>query len=248
MIVIGVIHLKPLPGSPLYDPQLDLDRVIESAVRDARSYEEGGVDAVILENYGDKPFLLEVGKETVACMTAVAKEVRDAIGCGMGVNVLRNDAVAALSIAKAVKADFVRVNQLYFPSKMPEGQAIGNAGSVMRFRRIINCNAMVFADICVKHAVHDVTLEDYILEAERSLADALIVTGRVTGGEVDIGDLKFVRKIAGIPVLAGSGVNDRNIRLIAKYCDGVIVGSYFKKHGRVDVERVRRFVEIVKNF
>ena len=242
-VVIGVVHLLPLPGSPMYE---DFERVIERAVEDARTMEEGGCDAIIVENYGDMPFKREVGKEVVACMTAVAREIKDEISIGLGINVLRNDGFAAIAIAKAVKADFVRINQLFFPSFAPEGILEGSAGDLMRYKRYIDCRAMIFADIAVKHAVHPVKLEDYCLNAERNLIDAVIVTGKVTGGEVSLRDLKYVREKVRIPVLAGSGVNGENVEKIIKYCDGVIVGSYIRRKGKVDVGRVRKIVEGVK--
>ncbi|MEM0351291.1 MAG: BtpA/SgcQ family protein, partial [Archaeoglobaceae archaeon] len=158
--VICVIHLKPLPGAPLHE---NFDDVLESALRDARAIEEGGADAVIVENYGDKPFLKSVGKETVACMSVIAWEIKKTTNLGIGINVLRNDAVSALAIAKAVKADFVRVNQLIFPSVAPEGFLLPEVGEVMRYKKLIQCNAMIFADINVKHAIHFASLEDYFI-------------------------------------------------------------------------------------
>uniref|UniRef100_A0A7J2TJ57 BtpA/SgcQ family protein n=1 Tax=Archaeoglobus fulgidus TaxID=2234 RepID=A0A7J2TJ57_ARCFL len=240
-VVICVVHLKPLPGSPMFE---NFDLVLESALKDARAIEEGGADALIVENFGDRPFLKEVGKETVASMSVIAWEIRKEVGIGLGINVLRNDPISALAIAKAVKADFIRVNQLFFPSASPEGFLIGKAGEVMRYRRWINCKAMIFADLEVKHAHHFVEFEDYVLNAERSLADAFIITGRATGLEPEIEKLDALRKIA--PTLAGSGVTAENAERIAKHCDGVIVGSYIKERGKVSAEKVRRIVRIVK--
>lgn len=241
--VIGVVHLLPLPGSPEHT---DLSAVIDKAVKDARAIEEGGADALILENYGDKPFLKEVGKETVAAMTVIACEVKRDVSIGLGINVLRNDAVAALAIAKAVNADFVRVNQLFFTSVSPEGILEGKAGEVMRYKKLVDCRAMIFADVAVKHAVHFASLEDYCLNAERSLADAVILTGKTTGGEVSLEELKYAKKTLKMPVLAGSGVNAENAARILKWCDGVIVGTYIKRGGLVDAERVRRIVRAAK--
>lgn len=240
--VICTIHLKPLPGSPLYE---SFEEALETALKDARAIEEGGADAVIVENFGDKPFLRCVDKETVASMSVIAWEIRKSTNLGVGINVLRNDAVASIAIAKAVKADFVRINQLFFPSISPEGFLLAEAGRVMRYRRKIDCRAMIFADVHVKHAVHFAELEDYLLNAERSLADAFIVTGKATGLEVSVEDLEKMRKVA--PVLAGSGVNAGNAERIAKRCDGVIVGTYIKTRGRIDAEKVRKIVEIVKS-
>ncbi|MDI9642706.1 MAG: BtpA/SgcQ family protein [Archaeoglobaceae archaeon] len=242
--VICVVHLKPLPGAPLHE---NLDEVLENAIRDAKAIEEGGADAVIVENYGDRPFLKSPTKETVACMSVIAWEIRRTTNLALGINVLRNDAISALAIAKAVKADFIRVNQLFFPSVAPEGFLIPEAGEVMRYRKSINCNAMIFADLNVKHAVHFASLEDYFLNAERSLADAFIITGRATGLEVNLKDLRLAKEYLRAPILAGSGVNEENAEKIAEFCDGVIVGSYIKRHGKIDPERVRRIVNAVKS-
>lgn len=242
--VICAIHLKPLPGAPLHD---DFDEVLESALKDARAIEEGGADAAIIENYGDKPFLKSAGRETVACMSVIAWEIKKTTNLAIGLNVLRNDAISALAIAKAVKADFIRVNQLFFPSVAPEGFLEAEAGKIMRYKRFINCNTMIFADLNVKHAVHFASLEDYFLNAERSLADAYIITGRATGMEVKIEDLKMAKRQLRAPILAGSGINLENAKKIVENCDGIVVGSYIKKHGKIDAERVRKIVEVVKS-
>jgi membrane complex biogenesis BtpA family protein len=241
-VVICVLHLKPLPGSPLFE---NMNSVLESALKDAKAIEEGGADALIVENFGDKPFLTEAGKETIASMSVIAWEIRKEVGIGLGINVLRNDPISALAIAKAVNADFIRVNQLFFPSASPEGFLIGNAGEVMRYKRWINCKAMVFADLEVKHAHHFAEFEEYLINAERSLADAFILTGKATGIAPNVEKLDILRKIA--PTLAGSGVTAENAEKIAKHCDGVIVGSYIKEKGEVSAEKVRKIVKIVKN-
>ncbi len=243
-VVICTVHLKPLPGSPEYE---SFEDVVEHAVKDARAIEEGGADALIIENYGDKPFLITVGKETVACMTTIAMEIKREVDIAIGINVLRNDAIAALAIAKAVNADFIRVNQIYFQSLAPEGILFGNAGEIARYKKMIDCNAMVFADINVKHARHIVDIEDYLLNIDRSFADAIIITGKTTGREVNIHELKFVKEFVKMPILVGSGVSPSNVGKLLKFCDGVIVGTYIKRGGIVDVNRVRKIVRTVKN-
>lgn len=94
--IIGVIHLKPLQP-PMHS---DFSEVLDSALRDARALEEGGVDALLIENFGDKPFLKTATPETVASMTAIAKDIAKDTSLPLGINVLRNDAIAALAIAK----------------------------------------------------------------------------------------------------------------------------------------------------
>jgi predicted TIM-barrel enzyme len=50
-LFIVVIHLHPLPGSPRWGE--DMERVSRFALDDARACEEGGADAIIIENFGD---------------------------------------------------------------------------------------------------------------------------------------------------------------------------------------------------
>src|SRR5437764_8017935 len=107
--IVGMVHLLPLPGSPRWAGSLE--EVLRRAVEDARALAEGGVDGVMVENFGDTPFYPEqVPPETVAAMTRAARAVVEAVGVPVGVNVLRNDAAAALGIAVAVGARFIRVN------------------------------------------------------------------------------------------------------------------------------------------
>jgi hypothetical protein len=157
--LIGVLHLEALPGTAFYK---SFEYVMETAVLDAKSLADGGVDSIIIENYGDKPYLKRVGKEIVATMTAIAAEVKREVGLPIGINVLRNDAISALCIAKAVDAEFIRVNQFLYPSMSPEGWLEGEAGEIMRFRKRIDCKCMVFADVSVKHAHHFISLEEYL--------------------------------------------------------------------------------------
>src|SRR5438874_2639647 len=90
-LLIGVVHLKPLPGSPRWAG--NLEALIDFAVADARAYERGGVDAIITENFGDAPFTKgAVAPETLTAMTAAGRAIRAAVKVPIGFNVLRNDA------------------------------------------------------------------------------------------------------------------------------------------------------------
>ena len=101
---IGMVHLLPLPGSPRYGG--DLGPVLDRALRDARTLAEGGADGLIVENFGDVPFHKYVEAHTVAAMTLAVSEVVRAVEIPVGVNVLRNDAKAALAIAAVTGARF----------------------------------------------------------------------------------------------------------------------------------------------
>lgn len=241
-MIIGVLHLKPLPGSPDYR---DFDEVTEHAVRNAMRLDEGGVDGILVENFGDRPYLIDVGKETVACMTAVIKEIQREVTAEIGVNVLRNDAIASCAVAKAVKANFIRINQSAFPSFAPEGILNPVAGEVRRYMRFIDLKAKIFADVHVKH-VHPASLEDYIEDFERLGADFLVVTGRKTGSPPDLEAIAMFKERTGLPVFAGSGITPENVEKYAGIVDGVIVGSYFKERDEIVTERVEKLVKIYR--
>jgi len=245
--LIGMVHLKPLPGSYLYDG--NLERLTELAVKDARTLEEAGFDAIMIENFGDVPFPKYVDKTTVAAFTAVAKAVRDEISLPIGINVLRNDGIAAYSIAYAVKADFIRVNVLSGLAYTDQGLIEGIAHELARLRKLLPSRINVFADVHVKHAVHFFDFEDAVRDTvERGLADAIVVSGKATGKPVDFEKLAMAKRISPVPVLVGSGTSYDNLPELWKYADGFIVGTWLKHEGRVEnevsLERARKLVEL----
>ncbi|ANF22612.1 BtpA/SgcQ family protein [Thermococcus piezophilus] len=248
-VLIGMVHLKPLPGAYLYDG--DLDSVIERALSDARTLEEAGFDAIMVENFGDVPFSKYVDKTTVAAFTAVAKAVRDEVSISVGINVLRNDGMAAYSIAYAVKADFIRVNVLSGVAYTDQGVIEGIAYELARLRKLLPARIKVFADVHVKHAVHFGDFEDSIRDTvERGLADAVVISGRATGSPVDLERLRLAKKISPVPVIVGSGTSYDNLPMLWNYADGFIVGTWIKRCGKVkneiDPERAERLIRLAK--
>src|ERR1017187_10935389 len=151
-LVIGVIHLQPLPGSPKWGGSLK--SVIDYALADTRAYERGGVDAIIIENFGDAPFTKAgVDPETIAAMSAAGSSVRVATDLPLGFNVLRNDARAALALCAACGGSFIRVNVHTGAMLTDQGIIEGDAHGTLRYRERICPSTAIFADVHVKHAV-----------------------------------------------------------------------------------------------
>ena len=143
--LIGMVHALPLPGSPSYLPPTGA--IVERAVEDAILLEESGFDALLVENYGDAPFFADrVPPITVASLARVVAAVRAAVDVPVGVNVLRNDAIAALSIAAACDARFIRVNVLSSMMYTDQGPIVGQAARVSRLRASLNPEIEVLAD------------------------------------------------------------------------------------------------------
>jgi membrane complex biogenesis BtpA family protein len=212
--------------------------VLEGAAKDAVAYERGGAHALFIENFGDIPFTKgAVPPETIAGMAAAGRAVREAVKLPIGFNVLRNDARAALALCAACRGSFVRINVHTGAMLTDQGIIEGNAYDTLRYRRTVCPDAAIFADVHVKHAVPfgNWTIEDSSRDAvERGCVDALIVSGKGTGLETDIDDVRRVRRTCpNIKILLGSGVTVANAHDYLPIADGFIVGSSLKKDGRV---------------
>lgn len=245
----GMVHLKPLPSSYLFEG--DFDDVIGHAVNEAKKLEKAGFDAIMVENFGDVPFPKRVEKTTVAAFTVVAKAIRDEVSLPLGINVLRNDGMAAYAIAYAVKADFIRVNVLSGVAYTDQGIIEGIAHELAKLRKLLPSKIRVFADVHVKHAHHFGEFEEALSDTiERGLADAVIISGKATGKPVDVKKLAMAKKISPVPVIVGSGTTYDNLPELWKYADGFIVGTWIKKDGKtkkdIDLERARKLVELAK--
>lgn len=249
-----MIHLRPLPGSPRW--QGDLEKVIAAAIADAHAYERSGAHALFIENFGDVPFTkTNVGPETIAAMAAAGCAIRDAVKIPLGFNVLRNDARAALALCAACGGSFIRVNVHTGAMLTDQGLIEGTAYDTLRYRKQLCPHAQIFADVHVKHAVPlgDWSLEDCARDTlERGLADAVIISGVGTGMAADISDVERVRRCCpSAKILLGSGVTRSNIRDFLLLANGFIIGTSLKREGKisnpVDPKRVRALVSAIGN-
>src|SRR5215467_11212743 len=248
--VIGMVHLRALPGSPAWAGSMDA--VVQAALEDAHALVDGGVDALLVENFGDVPFSAgRVDAATVAAMCITIGEIRRVAARPFGVNVLRSDALSALAVAAATGARFVRVNVHVGAVVTDQGLIESGAHDSLRYRRLLGLDIKIVADVQAKHGVPLVPIP---LEHEardcvaRGLADALVVTGVATGEPTALADLKRVRGAAPhVPLLVGSGATAETAAELLSMADGLIVGTALKRDGvlanPVDPRRVRRLVE-----
>ncbi|HEY1863823.1 MAG TPA: BtpA/SgcQ family protein [Roseiarcus sp.] len=252
-VLIGVVHLLPLPASPDYSGG-GVEAIYARALADAKAYADAGFDGLIIENHGDIPFSKpeDMGPETAAHMAIAADRVRSETGLPIGINVLANAALHALAVASAAGARFVRVNQWANAYVANEGLIEGAAAKAMRYRSALQARDVnIFADAHVKHGAHAIVQDRPIGELVRDVeffnADVVIFTGQRTGHAADFDYLRKIRAEASLPTLVGSGVNPGNVGDILSIVDGVIVASSLKVDGRwwnrVDRERAKRFVE-----
>jgi len=253
-VIIGMAHLPPLPGTPLYDAARGVEGIIESIHGDVEALQAGGIDAVMFCNENDRPYTLKAGPETAATMARVITEVRPALSVPFGVDVLW-DPVAAIAIAHATGGVFVR--EVFTGAYAGDiGIWNTNAGEALRFRRQIgaervkllyNINAEFAAPLAARGLQQVAQTAVF-----SSLADGLCVSGMMTGSEVDTESLMAAkRSVRDVPVFANTGVTAENVQEKRRYADGAIVGTHLKEGGitwnRVDPERVKRFMAAVRS-
>ncbi len=258
--LVGVVHLRPLP-SAARGAAGSFEAVLEAAVRDARALAAGGVDGVLVENFGDAPFRRgtvddPVSPDVPAALAVAARELRRETSLPVGVNCLRNDGVAALGAAAIAGARWVRVNVLTGCAVTDQGRIDGEAARVLAYRKLLGLETTLLADLLVKHAVPlappplAVAAVDL---AERSGADGLVVSGARTGQPPDAPFIREVRAAVGdFPIWLGSGLSEANAAELWPLCDGAIVGTAVKEDGDVGrpvdrgrVERLRAALDAV---
>ena len=247
--LIGAVHVAALPGTPR--ASLGVARIVELAVADATAYSGAGLDAVIVENMHDRPYLRgTAGPEVVAAMTMVAAAVRAAVPVPVGVQILAASDRQAVAVAHAAGASFVRVECFAFAHVGDEGVHQSNAGELLRYRKAIGAEGVrVLADVKKKHSSHAITADVDIAQAAHAaeffLADGVIVTGVASGQPATPEDVASAKAAVHVPVLVGSGITAENLGRYAA-ADAFIVGTSLKCDGDwtkpVDPERALALV------
>ncbi|MBA4406707.1 BtpA family membrane complex biogenesis protein [bacterium] len=249
--IVGMIHVDPLPGTPKYAGSVKA--VVEKAISEALLYRSCGINVLMIENMHDVPYLNRiVGPEITSLMSIILYEIKKNYEMPTGIQILAGANKDALAAAHSAGADFIRAEGFVFAHIADEGIFNSDAGELLRYRKQIGAeNILIFTDIKKKHSSHSITSDTSIVEtakaAEFFLSDGVIITGSATGKEPSLPEIKSVKENVAIPVLAGSGITDKNVNQYLEYCDALIVGSHFKKDGiwsnPIDPERVSTFMK-----
>jgi membrane complex biogenesis BtpA family protein len=255
--IIGMVHLRPLPGSPFYS-QGAMSRIIETAVKEAEILEKAGVDGLQIENMWDHPYLKddEIGHETTAALAVCAYAVIRSINVPVGINCHLNGSIQAIAAAVGSGAQWVRIFELANAYISNAGIVEASGPRALRFRHAIGGDHIkILADVLVKHGSHFITSDRGIKEQAHDIetfkGDAVIVTGGATGEKPTLPDIQAVKSSVTIPVFVGSGITTENVKDYIDVIDGAIVGSEFKEEGKwqnsVSFERTKAFMDKVKS-
>lgn len=254
--IIGMVHCWPLPGAPGYTGY-GVQTITDNALQDAQALVKGGVDGIIVENMWDIPYHAgpHIAPESIATHAVVAHAIRETVDIPMGINVVHNGGTALLGIALASRADFIRVCMFTGAGVWDAGSwDEGCAAELMRKRKDLGAEQIkLFVDVDKKHSVRfpGIDLATHIEWTRFFGADALIVSGTMTGNAPDIAKVQQAKQLAhNQPVLIGSGTTTNNISAFLQVADGVIVGSSIKEEGLcenpVSIKRVRDLINAAR--
>ncbi|MGC8817409.1 MAG: BtpA/SgcQ family protein [Candidatus Hadarchaeum sp.] len=247
-LVVGMVHLHPLPGSPRFDG--NLDEVAEAALEDALALADEGVDALLVENYGDVPYLTrKLPLLTVVAMAHIVDLIKSKIVIPLGINVQFDAYEAELVIATVCKGNFVRIEGFVDTLITDTGLVTPCAAECLRLRRQGGGEKVaIWADVQVKETqpIGNRNIVAAAVAAAKNLADAIIVTGSATGSAPAAKTLKEVKAAVDRPVLVGSGLTPENAPELLAIADGAIVGTALKTGGRIDRRKVRRLMEVIR--
>ena len=251
--VIAMAHIGALPGAPLYDPRGGLTRLIDGVIADIEALQAGGVDAILFGNENDRPYLLKATAEGIAAMTAVISAAKSVLQLPFGVNYLW-DPLASVAIGAATGARFVReIMTGLFASDM--GLWNPDCAGAARLRHNLGRDDMKLLFNINAEFAHALDQRPIALRARSAVfsskADAILVSGPLTGQSANQSDLRSVAEaVTEVPVFANTGVNIDNVGDVLNLVSGVIVGTHFKVDGNtwnpVDGARVKRFMEVVQ--
>jgi membrane complex biogenesis BtpA family protein len=253
--IVGMVHLWPLPGAPAYGGY-GMKAILDHAQRDAEALLAGGVNGLIVENMWDLPYYAgaDVPLEATTAQAVATRKIVEMAGVPVGVNVIHNGWQAELAIAASAEVDFVRICILTGARLWDTGTLDhGCAADLLRRRQALGLeHVKLFADVDKKHSVPfpGLDLETHIEWTEFYRADALIVSGRMTGAAPSLEKVRRAKQAATRPILMGSGTTVDNIADFLQYADGAIVGTSVKVGGMgenpVDEQLVRRYMDVVR--
>jgi uncharacterized protein len=251
--VIAMAHFLPLPGSPLYDAEGGVTAIVAAMAEDVRALLEGGVDAILFCNEGDRPYALKAPAEAIATMARVIAELRPS-DRPFGVDYLW-DPIAAIAMAAGTGAAFIReVVTGAYESDM--GVWAPDAAALFRYRRSIGADGVrILANVTPEFASSlgsRTPAERARSAVTSSLVDAILVAGPRAGAAPERAVVESVREeLRGeVPIFLNTGARIETIAAFLEVADGVIVGSGLKVDGYtwnpVDPARVKAFMANVR--
>lgn len=248
-MVIGMVHLLPLPGNASYRD--NKDEIVKNALEDAKTLIDCGVDAIALENFSDWPqYSTSIPLEAYSLMVRVAAEIRSFCKIPFGVNIEMNAYEQEWAMAYAVDADFIRVEAFVDNRAGSFGCLEACSTPLMNLMKQYPADTMLFADVHTQetYGMPNIPINEAAGNAINHDASAIIVTENDQNKRITVEDVKSMRQAIGdFPIIVGSGVKTTNVLDYLEYADAVIVGRGFKTGERIDPALVKEFMAVVRS-
>jgi membrane complex biogenesis BtpA family protein len=251
--IIAMLHLKALPGDPLFRYGDTVKAIAEAARKDLAALQEGGVDGILISNEFSLPYQRQVNVVTPAAMARVIGELLREIRVPYGVDCI-SDGLATIELAAAVDAQFVRGTFC--------GVYVGDGGFYNNdFSALLRRKAALFLDklkmLYFINPESDRNLDTRPLEQIaksvifKAHPDGLCISASAAGQDVDDMLIKSVKESAPeVAVLCNTGCRADTIKAKFRYADAAIVGTTFKESGdfykAVDPDRVKEFMDAAR--
>lgn len=246
--LIGMIHLPPLLGSNSFT---NMNDCINKALNSLDYLQNAGFDAVLLENENDKPHTGNATPSQIASMSLIAWEVMKKSKISVGVQLLLNDWKSSFDVAKAVGAQFTRMDIFIDETFAGNYNIIPDLKEIMDYKNKIYKDLTLLTDIQIKSTViseYNNILKDSSEECIKNKIDGIVIPGSGSQIEIPIEKIKLVKEnFPNATILIGGGVNKDNINEHMKFADGAIIGASIKTDGNIDFKKATELVKAMKD-
>ena len=250
--IIALLHLGAFPGDPLYKDTDSMSKVVEEARKDLHALQDGGVDGILFSNEFSLPYQQHVDFIAPAAMARVIGELKSEIKVPFGVD-CESDTLAAIDLAAAVEADFVR--GLFTGAYVGDGGITNtDVATVLRRKKALGLDNLKLLYFLNNESDEYLVHRDLISIAKSTLfackPDVFCLMGFHAGQEADSNSIAKIREaVPEVPVFCGTGCKAYNIVEKLATSDGACVGTTFKVDGKfenhIDQKRVREFMDQV---
>ena len=259
--IIAMLHLDPLPGDPRWHCGDSMETVVQHAIQDLHALQDGGVDGILISNEFSLPYQRHMNFVTPAAMAYVVGRLREQIRVPFGVDCI-SDGEATIELAAAVGADFVRGT--FCGVYVGDGGLYNNDFSALLRRKaalhLDNLKMLYFINPESDRNLDTRPLADIARSTIfKAHPDGLCISANAAGQDVDDALIQSVKQAnPEVVVLCNTGCRPDTIARKLHCGDAAVVGTYFKEGGklenarlenlRVDEERVREFMDVVREF
>ena len=240
--ITGVVHLPPFGAD-----RLDLEGLESWLLEQIGIHAECGITSMMIQDQtpGER-----AGLKHVAILSALGRTVKRMFpDLSLGIILEANNPSAAMYIANACGADFIRQKVFIGAMVKAGGVMTGRAGEVWEARKDMDRPVRVLTDIYDRTGVPlgPLPIETAAGQALKYGSDGLILTGKNFEESLDLAD-RVRKQYPQAPVYLGGGITEKNVGEAVKHCDGMIVSSCLMEDGKDNVwsrQKIRRFMECV---